>query len=43
MYRRNARCYANGDHRAWDGPEFESEMRTWRSEIEREFAARYGC
>ena len=42
MYRRNARCYANGDHRAWDGPEFEREMRTWRSEIEREFAARYG-
>ena len=41
MYHRNALCYANGDHRAWDGPEFEGAMRNWKSEIEREFAARY--
>jgi carbonic anhydrase/acetyltransferase-like protein (isoleucine patch superfamily) len=42
MYHRNALCYANGDHRAWDGPEFDVAMRAWKEEIEREFAARYG-
>ena len=42
LYYRNALCYAQGDHRAWDGPKFEAEMRTWQNEIEREFAARYG-
>jgi carbonic anhydrase/acetyltransferase-like protein (isoleucine patch superfamily) len=39
LYWRNARCYAKGDHRAWDGPEFEAEMRRWQEEIEREFKA----
>ena len=24
LYHRNAQAYARGDHRAWDGPEFES-------------------
>lgn len=40
LYLRNARCYAKGDHRAWDGPEFEAEMARWKAEIEREAAAR---
>ena len=39
LYWRNARCYAKGDHRAWDGPEFEAEMHRWQEEIEREFKA----
>jgi carbonic anhydrase/acetyltransferase-like protein (isoleucine patch superfamily) len=39
LYWRNARCYAKGDHRAWDGPEFEAEMRRWQEEIEHEFKA----
>jgi carbonic anhydrase/acetyltransferase-like protein (isoleucine patch superfamily) len=43
LYWRNAVCYAKGDHRAWDGPEFEAEMAAWRQEIEREFRARYGA
>jgi hypothetical protein len=42
MYWRNARCYAKGDHRGWDGPQFEAQMAAWRKEIEMEFAARYG-
>jgi carbonic anhydrase/acetyltransferase-like protein (isoleucine patch superfamily) len=40
LYFRNARCYARGDHRAWDGPEYEAEMARWGAEIEREAAAR---
>ena len=40
LYFRNARCYARGDHRAWDGPEYEAEMARWKVEIEREAAAR---
>jgi carbonic anhydrase/acetyltransferase-like protein (isoleucine patch superfamily) len=39
LYWRNARHYARGDHRAWDGPEFEAEMRRHQQEIEREFEA----
>lgn len=42
MYWRNALCYAKGDHRGWDGPQFEAQIAAWRKEIEREFAARYG-
>ena len=42
LYYRNALCYARGDHRAWEGPEHEAQMRAWQAEIEREFAARYG-
>jgi carbonic anhydrase/acetyltransferase-like protein (isoleucine patch superfamily) len=42
MYWRNALCYAKGDHRGWDGPQFEAQMAAWRKEIEMEFAARYG-
>lgn len=42
LYYRNAQCYAQGNYRGWDGPEFEAQMRTWRAEIEAEFKARYG-
>ena len=42
MYWRNALCYAKGDHRGWDGPQFEAQMAAWRNEIELEFAARIG-
>jgi carbonic anhydrase/acetyltransferase-like protein (isoleucine patch superfamily) len=42
LYLRNALAYASGNHRAWDGPEYEVEMRRWRQDAEREFAARYG-
>jgi hypothetical protein len=40
LYLRNARAYAKGDHRAWDGPKYEAEMARWRAEIEREAAER---
>lgn len=43
LYLRNALAYAGGNHRAWDGPEFEAETRRWRQDAEREFAARYGA
>jgi carbonic anhydrase/acetyltransferase-like protein (isoleucine patch superfamily) len=39
LYRRNAAAYARGDHRAWDGPEYEAELRRWQEEAERELAA----
>ncbi len=42
LYHRNATAYARGDHRAWDGPEYEAESRRWRRDAEREFATRYG-
>jgi carbonic anhydrase/acetyltransferase-like protein (isoleucine patch superfamily) len=42
LYYRNALCYARGDHRGWEGPEHEVQMAAWKTEIEREFAARYG-
>jgi carbonic anhydrase/acetyltransferase-like protein (isoleucine patch superfamily) len=42
MYHRNALCYARGDHRAWEGPQYEAQMAAWKAEIEREFAAKFG-
>jgi hypothetical protein len=42
LYFRNAQCYARGDCRGWDGPEFEAQMQAWRAETEAEFKARYG-
>jgi carbonic anhydrase/acetyltransferase-like protein (isoleucine patch superfamily) len=42
LYRRNALAYVRGDHRAWEGPEYEAELRRWTVEAERECAARYG-
>jgi carbonic anhydrase/acetyltransferase-like protein (isoleucine patch superfamily) len=41
LYHHNALAYARGDHRAWDGPEYEAEARRWKSDAEREFAAKY--
>ena len=41
LYYRNALCYAQGDHRGWEGPEHEAQMAAWKAEIEREFAAKY--
>jgi carbonic anhydrase/acetyltransferase-like protein (isoleucine patch superfamily) len=41
LYYRNALCYAKGEHRGWEGPEFDAQMAAWREEIRREFAARY--
>jgi carbonic anhydrase/acetyltransferase-like protein (isoleucine patch superfamily) len=43
LYHRNAEAYARGDHRAWDGPEYEAEKRRWNEEAEREFAAKFGA
>jgi hypothetical protein len=43
LYRRNAAAYARADHRAWDGPEYEAELRRWREEAERELAASSGA
>ena len=43
LYHRNALAYARGDHRAWDGPEYEALSRTWKQDAEREFAKRYGA
>lgn len=40
LYGRNAAAYAGGDHRAWDGPEYEAELRRWTEEAERELAGR---
>lgn len=42
LYHRNAQCYARGEHRGWEGPEYEATMRGWREELEREFKAQYG-
>jgi len=41
-YYRNALCYAKGEHRGWEGAEFEAQMAAWKAEIEAEFGARYG-
>jgi carbonic anhydrase/acetyltransferase-like protein (isoleucine patch superfamily) len=41
LYHRNALAYARGDHRAWDGPEYEAEVRRWKAEAARELLA--GC
>ena len=41
LYHRNALAYIEGNHRAWDGPKHEAEMRRWKEEAERELAARY--
>jgi hypothetical protein len=42
LYHRNALAYAKGEHRAWDGPEYEREMARWKSDAEREFSVRLG-
>jgi carbonic anhydrase/acetyltransferase-like protein (isoleucine patch superfamily) len=42
LYHRNALAYARGEHRAWDGPDYEVQSRQWKEEAERDFAALYG-
>jgi hypothetical protein len=42
LYHRNALAYARADHRAWDGPEYEAELRRWKEEAERVLAERTG-
>jgi carbonic anhydrase/acetyltransferase-like protein (isoleucine patch superfamily) len=39
FYHRNALAYARGDHRAWDGPEFEAWMHATLARLTAEFAA----
>jgi len=41
LYHRNGACYAKGDHRAWEGPAFEAQMREHKQRFEREFAEIY--
>jgi carbonic anhydrase/acetyltransferase-like protein (isoleucine patch superfamily) len=43
LYLRNALAYARGDHRAWDGPEYEAASDQWRKDAERELAAMKGA
>jgi carbonic anhydrase/acetyltransferase-like protein (isoleucine patch superfamily) len=40
LYHRNALAYARGDYRAWDGPEYEAELRRWQEEAEQELVSR---
>jgi carbonic anhydrase/acetyltransferase-like protein (isoleucine patch superfamily) len=42
LYLRNARAYAKGDHRAWEGPEYEAAAAGWKQEAEELFKAKYG-
>ncbi len=42
LYHRNALFYARGNHRAWDGPDYEAEMAAHKVRFEQEFAAAYG-
>jgi carbonic anhydrase/acetyltransferase-like protein (isoleucine patch superfamily) len=41
LYHRNALCYARGEYRGWEGPEYAKEARRWQEEAEAQFAARY--
>ena len=43
LYHRNALAYARGDHRAWDGPEYEAAQERWKAEAEQAFRAKYGA
>jgi carbonic anhydrase/acetyltransferase-like protein (isoleucine patch superfamily) len=36
LYHRNAEHYRRGDHRAWDGPEYEAWLAAKRAEVERD-------
>lgn len=42
LYHHNAQCYARGEHRGWEGPEYEAAARAWTADVEREFKARFG-
>jgi len=39
FYHRNALAYAQGDHRAWDGPDFEKWLGETMTRLQREFEA----
>jgi carbonic anhydrase/acetyltransferase-like protein (isoleucine patch superfamily) len=39
LYHRNAEAYARGDHRAWQGADFEAAMDGWKTRFEQELAA----
>ena len=43
LYHRNAQHYARGEHRAWDGSEYESAKAAERARLEAEFAQIYGA
>jgi carbonic anhydrase/acetyltransferase-like protein (isoleucine patch superfamily) len=43
LYQRNALAYSRGEHRAWDGPDYEAESRRWQRAAEEEYVARYGA
>ena len=34
LYHRNAQAYRRGDHRAWDGPEFEAWLQAKHAQVE---------
>ena len=36
QYHRNAQCYRRGEHRAWEGPEYEAWLREMRARVERD-------
>jgi carbonic anhydrase/acetyltransferase-like protein (isoleucine patch superfamily) len=39
LYHRNAEAYARGEHRAWDGPDFEAAMAGWKTRFATEHRA----
>jgi carbonic anhydrase/acetyltransferase-like protein (isoleucine patch superfamily) len=39
FYHRNAVAYAQGDHRAWEGPGFDAAMAEWKARFEAEVVA----
>lgn len=39
FYHRNALAYARGEHRAWDGPEFETWLAETMADLQRQFEA----
>ncbi len=42
LYHRNGEAYARGEHRAWDGPEFERWSQETLARLEREFETLFG-
>jgi carbonic anhydrase/acetyltransferase-like protein (isoleucine patch superfamily) len=39
FYKRNAECYRQGNHRAWDGPEFEAWFAATMQQLQAVYAA----
>ncbi|CCQ75582.1 gamma carbonic anhydrase family protein [Magnetospira sp. QH-2] len=42
MYERNGQAYAEGNHRAWTGPDFDAFLAETRESLEAEYKERYG-